>query len=257
MSDAPIKIGLIGATGRMGIAIRSVIDEFDDLDIEIGIAADVDEDVDFKMSTQIEALRDADVAIDFSAPSVCVEAAEICAHREIPMVTGTTGLDEAAQAALAEAAEKTPILSAANFSVGVNILHHLVGLAAKAAPDWDIEILEAHHRHKVDAPSGTALFLAEAAADAQERGAIDERMVGARQGQVGARTDDEIGMQVIRGGSIVGEHTVFFIGNGERIELAHRALDRRIFARGALRAARWILENRDPGLYGMRDVLFG
>jgi len=251
-----IKIGLIGATGRMGVAIQSVIDEFEDLDIEIGIAESVDESAPFKMSTEIEALRGADVAIDFSAPAVCVAAAEICKERRIPMVTGTTGLAENELEDMARAAEETPILSAANFSVGVNILHHLIGLASGAADDWDIEVLEAHHRHKVDAPSGTALYLAKAAADAQKRGTLDERMVAAREGQVGPRTDDEIGFQVIRGGSIVGEHTLFFVGNGERIELSHRALDRRIFARGALRAARWILEDREPGLYGMRDVLF-
>lgn len=253
MTD-PIHIGLIGATGRMGMAIREVIDEFDDLEIEIGIAAETT-DVEFKISTHVEALRDADVAIDFSTPQVCVEAAEVCAHRGIPLITGTTGLDEEQTAAIVKASERTAIVSAANFSVGVNILHHLVGLAAQAADDWDIEVLESHHRHKVDAPSGTALFLGEAAADAQDRGELSERMVGAREGQVGARTDDEIGFQVIRGGSIVGEHTVFFIGNGERIELTHRALDRRIFARGALRAARWVIE-KAPGLYGMRDVLF-
>lgn len=255
MNQPVLKIGLVGATGRMGISIRGVLEETDDAALEIGIASESRADLDFKTSSHVEALRGTDVAIDFSTPQIALDAARICSARSIPLVTGTTGLTEEQQDELNTLAETIPIVRADNFSVGVNVLQHLVGLAARSLPGWDPEIFEAHHRHKVDAPSGTALFLGEAIVEAQSQGSFEERATRCREGQTGPRDDHEIGFQVLRGGSTVGEHTVYFLTDGERIELTHRALDRSIFARGALRAARWI-QHRDAGLYDMRNVLF-
>jgi len=198
--------------------------------------------------------RGADAVIDFSSPEGCVAAARICAARGVPLVSGTTGLDEAGFAALREAAQRVAILHAPNMSVGIQLLLRLVEEAARALGEgFDVEILEAHHRHKKDAPSGTALRLAETVAAALGRDLREDARFG-REGLVGPRPAREIGVLALRGGDVVGDHTVFFFGEGERLELTHRASSRSAFARGALRAARWIV-GRPPGLYGMRDVL--
>lgn len=193
------------------------------------------------------------VVIDFTAPAASVAHARLCAERKVPIVIGTTGLEAEDKAALAECARVIPLVVAPNTSVGVNVVFQIVGELAKALGDgYDVDILEAHHRMKKDAPSGTALKLAEVVAAALGRGPDDVRL--ARQGQIGARPAKEIGVQTLRGGDVVGEHTVYFFGEGERVELTHRATSRDQFARGAVRAARWLV-GRAPGLYDMRDVL--
>jgi 4-hydroxy-tetrahydrodipicolinate reductase len=170
------------------------------------------------------------------------------------MVIGTTGLGERHIELLEQAASEIPLVYARNMSVGVNVFMALVAEAARVlGTDYDCEIIEAHHRHKVDAPSGTALAVGEAIAEARGR-TLDEVAVRARDGQTGPRVPDTIGFSVIRGGDIVGEHTAMFVAPEERVEFVHRAIDRRTFARGALRAARWVV-GRAPGLYSMRDVL--
>jgi 4-hydroxy-tetrahydrodipicolinate reductase len=197
----------------------------------------------------------ADVVIEFSAPAATAAHAALVAAHGTGHVIGTTGLGETQERAIRDAARRTAIMRAANMSLGVNLLLGLTEQVARAlGPDaFDIEILEMHHKHKVDAPSGTALALGEAAArgrgvklaDAQDRG---------RDGVTGARQAGAIGFAALRGGDVVGDHVVIFAGAGERLELGHRATDRRIYARGAVTAARW-LRGRPPGLYGMADVL--
>lgn len=194
------------------------------------------------------------VVVDFTSAPVSVRHAEVCAEKGVAMVTGTTGFDESQKKAVEAAAGKVPIVMAPNMSVGVNLM---LGLAKKAAEalgeDYDVEILEAHHRMKADAPSGTALRLGEVVSEALGRN-LDESGVYERRGTIGARTDSEIGMQTLRGGDVVGEHTVYFFGDGDRVELTHRATNRDIFVRGAVRAAGWVAD-RPAGLYGMEDVL--
>ncbi|MEZ4462017.1 MAG: 4-hydroxy-tetrahydrodipicolinate reductase [bacterium] len=238
-----IRAGLVGASGRMGTAIREVAYEFSGFRI----------DKTFEKGDHLDlsATAHLDVIVDFSTPTVTIDYAKACAAHGVPFVSGTTGLSPAQVEELTELSGHVAILHAANFSVGVNILEHLVELASAASHGFDIEIFEAHHRRKVDAPSGTALFLGRAAA--KGRGLDLEEV--ARTERSGQRTDEEIGFQVLRGGGIVGEHTVYFVAEGERIELTHRAQERAIFARGAVRAALW-LAGRPSGQYTMKDVLF-
>ncbi|MCC7275786.1 MAG: 4-hydroxy-tetrahydrodipicolinate reductase [Alphaproteobacteria bacterium] len=195
-----------------------------------------------------------DVAIDFTNPAASIAHAALAAAAGKGLVVGTTGLTPADRAALAAAAERAPIVFAPNMSLGVNVLMGLVERVARTLdPAYDIEIVEMHHRHKVDAPSGTALGLGEAAA--RGRGVrLDEAAVRSRDGHTGARVAGTIGFAALRGGDVVGDHTVVFAAGGERLELTHRASSREIYARGAVRAALW-LAGRRPGLYGMKDVL--
>jgi len=196
----------------------------------------------------------ADVVVDFTVPAATVRHAELAAARGTAMVIGTTGLGPDHQAAIDALARKAAVVQAANMSVGVNLL---LGLTARVAgllgPEFDIEIIEMHHRHKVDAPSGTALALGRAAAEGRgvELEAVAQRV---RDGHTGARRAGDIGFATLRGGDVVGEHTVLFAGEGERIALSHTATSRALFARGAIRAALWTA-GRAPGLYSMRDVL--
>ncbi|MBG0811030.1 4-hydroxy-tetrahydrodipicolinate reductase [Methylosinus sp. H3A] len=200
------------------------------------------------------ALGEADVIIDFSTPATTVALAGLAAAAGVAHVIGTTGFSESDLAALAAAAERVAIVRSGNMSLGVNLLAVLVERAAKAlGAAWDIEIVEMHHRMKVDAPSGTALLLGEAAARGREI-ALAEHSARARDGLTGPRREGDIGFASLRGGTVVGEHSVIFAGAGERIELAHRAEDRGIFARGAIAAAIWA-RGRSPGLYSMADVL--
>jgi 4-hydroxy-tetrahydrodipicolinate reductase len=202
-----------------------------------------------------EALALADVVIDFTAPAASVELAEACAARGGPaLVIGSTGFEPAELAAIATASKSVAIVRSGSYSLGLNMMTGLVEQAARAlGPDADIEILEAHHRFKVDAPSGTALMLGEAAA--RGRGVdLDDVARRARDGVTGPRPADEIGFAVLRGGSIVGEHSVGFLSQGETLTLSHSAGDRSMFARGAIAAALWVVE-RPPGEYDMRDVL--
>jgi 4-hydroxy-tetrahydrodipicolinate reductase len=194
------------------------------------------------------------VAVDFSLGGAVAAHAQACAAAGVAMLVGTTGYDTAARAALERAAAKIAVLIAPNTSVGVAVLSQLAAQAALALGEaYDVEISEAHHRSKRDAPSGTALGLGETVARVRGR-SLNEVAVYDRHGVDGPRKDGSIGFSVVRGGDIVGEHTVTFAGAGERLEITHRAWDRMTFARGALRAAAW-LKGRPPGLYGMQDVL--
>jgi len=236
-----LKILLSGATGRVGREIERLVRGDEDLEVS-GRAS----------SAGFFAAGDlGDVLIDFSRPELTLRALEFADSHGIPMVIGTTGIEAGLQRRIETASERIPVCQAANFSIGVNVLLDLVERAAAGLPPaFEIEISEVHHRWKVDAPSGTALALGHTAAAA--RGQAHEDVARVRGD--GAREPDGIGYQVVRGGDVPGEHTVWFLGDGERLELTHRAGDRAIFARGALHAARW-LRNRPPGLYSMRDVL--
>ncbi len=196
----------------------------------------------------------ADILIDFTAPAAAVEHARLCARHGTALVLGTTGLDAAQEKALTEAAARAPIVWAPNMSPVVTLLQGLVAEAARRlGEDYDIEVLEMHHRHKVDAPSGTALALGRAAAAGRgiDLAGHSQRV---RDGHTGPRKPGDIGFATLRGGNVVGDHTVIFAGEGERLELTHRAGSRRLFARGAVRAALWVV-GKKPGLYGMKDVL--
>lgn len=227
------SIGLFGANGRMGRAIADVIASRGDLQL---------------------AEATPDVFIDFSAPDALHDNLMTAAQLGRPVVIGTTGFDEHHHRMIEEAARKVPVLQAANMSLGVNLLAHLVReAAARLGSDWDVEIVEMHHRHKADAPSGTALLLAQAAAEG--RGVkVDEVSDRGRDGITGPRKQGHIGFAVLRGGSVPGDHMTIFAGDGERIELGHRAESRAIFAQGAVRAAQWLI-GKPPGRYGMADVL--
>jgi 4-hydroxy-tetrahydrodipicolinate reductase len=202
----------------------------------------------------LAALVNADVLLDFTAPEATLAHADIAAQARLVHVIGTTGLKPEDDARLKAAARHCRIVRSGNFSLGVNLL---VGLVRRAAavlgPDYDVEILEMHHRHKVDAPSGTALLLGKAAAAGRNIG-LAEKSVRVRDGHTGARPGGAIGFATLRGGSVVGDHSVILAGEGERIELTHRAENRDIFARGAIRAAHWAFDKK-PGLYDMADVL--
>ncbi len=262
--DREVFVAIVGAEGRMGTELLENASDMDGVIITDAIVrpgspvigTHLGPDAVHATDDMETAIENADVVIDFSSPRSCRAAAAVAAKYKTAFVSGTTGLDDEGVAEIKGWSSESAVLWAANFSVGVNVLERLVELATRAVGDgFDIEVLEAHHRNKVDAPSGTALFLGEAAARA--RGvSLDEDGVFARQGNVGTRGDEEIGFSVVRGGDIVGEHTVFLCGPGERLELTHRASDRGIFARGALRAAAWIA-GQEPGWYSMKDVLFG
>jgi 4-hydroxy-tetrahydrodipicolinate reductase len=200
------------------------------------------------------ALAGADVLVDFTRPEATFAYLDACRKAGVNLIIGTTGFDAAGKAAIESAAKDIGIVFAPNFSVGVNLLMQLAETAARVlAEGYDIEIIEAHHRHKVDAPSGTALGLGQAVAGALGRD-LRACAVYGREGVTGERKPDTIGFATVRGGDIVGDHTLLFAGVGERVELTHKASSRATFAQGALRAAKW-LQGRGPGLYDMRDVL--
>ncbi len=236
------RIAVVGARGRMG---RTVVRLAEEQGVAVVLALDAGE--------RMESLAGsgAEVVVDFSSPSATTQLADVAAAAGIPIVSGTTGLQEAAHAALARAGEKVAVAWEPNMSVAVHVLGALVADAiAMLGPDFDVEIVETHHKMKIDAPSGTALRLAELAREA--RGGA--RFVHGREGKPGARATSEIGVHAVRGGDVIGDHTVLFLGQGERIELTHRASSRELFATGALRVARWIV-GKPPGRYGMADVL--
>jgi 4-hydroxy-tetrahydrodipicolinate reductase len=195
-----------------------------------------------------------DGIIDFTVPAATLALVTQTADLKKIHVIGTTGIDSAGDALIAEAAKSTTIMKTGNYSLGVNILASLVKkVAAALGEDFDIEVLEMHHRHKIDAPSGTALLLGQAAADGRNIN-LKQRSVRSRDGHTGARIAGDIGFATLRGGSVVGDHTVMFAGAAERIELSHKAESRDIFAYGAVKAALWC-KNQKPGLYNMNDVL--
>jgi len=263
-----LNVAVLGATGRMGRTLVPLVAEAPDLRLsgalagvgEVAIGQDAGVvagtmPLAIAVTADVErALYGAAVAIDFTLPGPSLEHARRCLSRSLPLVIGTTGHDPAGRAELERIAASIPIVLAPNMSLGVNLLLRLAELAAGAlGPDYDAEIVEAHHRHKVDAPSGTALGLGRAVA--RGRGTtLEEATLPPRQGATGPRPAGGIGFAVLRGGSIVGDHSLVFAGPGERLVLAHHAEDRSGFARGALVAARWLV-GRSPGLHTMQDVL--
>lgn len=257
-----------GAAGRMGRSILGVLLDHPDARAVAAVEQEGSEligqdagvvsggaPMGVTVSSDLEsALQDCDVIIDFSSPEGTERLTKRCAELGRPAVIGTTGLTDAGEAAVTALAERMPVMQAPNFSQGVTLLFHLAELAAeRLGDDFDAEIVEMHHRHKVDAPSGTALRLAEGVARAK---GLDPRrdLVRERNGQVGPRSTEEVGVMTLRGGDVVGEHTLVLAGPGERLELAHRATDRSIFARGAVRAAVWLVSQK-PGRYDMADVM--
>lgn len=208
-----------------------------------------------RISADVDAVLDTcDVLIDFTRPDASLPLIARCAEKGVKLVIGTTGYDEAGKAAIAAAAERTAVVFAANYSVGVNLTFHILDTVARVLNEgYDIEIIEAHHRHKIDAPSGTALRMGEVIAHALGRD-LRECAVYGREGQTGARAADTIGFATVRGGDIVGDHTALFATEGERVEITHKASSRMTFAGGAVRAAAW-LASQDKGLFDMQDVL--
>jgi 4-hydroxy-tetrahydrodipicolinate reductase len=264
---AGLRVVVAGAGGRMGAAnIRAVashpglilagaIDRAgaSALGRDAGTQAGL-EPLGVAITDDIAAVGDADVIIDFTAPVATVEHARLAARSGLIHIIGTTGCSEAEDAAIAQAAiDGARIVKSGNFSMGVVLLASLVKRAARALADYDVEILEMHHNRKVDAPSGTALLLGAAAA-AGRNVSLKEQSVRVRDGHTGPREAGTIGFATLRGGTVIGDHTVMLAGPSERIELTHRAEDRAIFANGAVRAALWAAD-RPPGLYSMNDVL--
>ena len=244
MTASGIRIGIIGSEGRMGHALVRAIEEAGH-----ELAGGVDRGGD------VAKLADgSDALVDFSAPQALEGNLHAALGAGIPILVGTTGLEEEHQRRLDDTARAIPVLQTGNTSLGVTMLAHLVKEAAsRLGPDWDIEIVEMHHRMKVDAPSGTALLLGEAAAAGRgiELAANTE---SGRHGHTGRRAEGAIGFAALRGGTVAGEHSAIFAGEQERIALSHLAEDRAIFARGAVRAATWLI-GREPGRYTMEDVL--
>ncbi len=261
-----INLAIAGASGRMGLAIVGLAASKDDTSITAALmhpaSSTLGQDVGelagcgatgVIISDQISPDL-FDVMIDFSSPAAAATHIELCRASGKPILIGTTGLDEQEKQLAQSAAIDIPVVIAANTSVGINLCVALLETASKVIGEvTDIEIVEAHHRNKVDAPSGTALLLGEAVARPLNK-TLSADGVFSRVGNTGPRQNGTIGFSTVRGGDIAGEHTVMFIGENERIEITHRASDRRIFARGALRAATW-LAGQSPGYYDMRDVL--
>jgi 4-hydroxy-tetrahydrodipicolinate reductase len=254
------RVAIAGGSGRMGRVLTELVQDSEVLQLHSVLLSD---DADTPVIAAVPAgvyrrdldgLAGADVLVDFTSPAAVAKHAEACIAGDVAWVLGTTGLDATQQEIVNEAARRIPVCQAANFSTGVNLMLRLVSLAAAAVDDeTDLEVIEAHHRHKVDAPSGTALALGRALADA--RGVdFDRSAVMSRVGITGARPPGAIGFSTVRGGDIVGDHTVLLAGDGERLEITHRAGTRLAFARGACRAAAWLGE-QPPGLYDMQDVL--
>lgn len=263
-----MKLAIAGAAGRMGRVLTQIVHETPGAVVAGGLepagsphvgtdmgelagigrlGIDITNDP-LTLFTQIDGI------IDFTVPAATLALAELAAQARIVHVIGTTGIDEAGEAKIKAAARHARIVKSGNMSLGVNLLASMVRkVAAALGEDFDIEVLEMHHKHKIDAPSGTALLLGRAAADGR---AIDlkARSVRSRDGHTGARPVGDIGFATLRGGSVVGDHTVMFAGPAERIELSHKAESRDIFARGAVKAALWA-KDKKPGLYSMMDVL--
>lgn len=263
-----VKIAILGAAGRMGRALISTIAitpgavlaaaieraEAAELGRDAGALAGLVPLGVAVTSDLAAALAVSDVLIDFTRPEGTLAALAACKQQGKPIVIGTTGFAPEQQALIAEATRQIALCQAANFSVGVNVLLKLVEDAARTLGDaYDVEIVEAHHRHKVDAPSGTALALGEAAATGLQRNLKAVAIYG-REGHTGARDPQTIGFATVRGGDVIGDHTVMYLGDGERVELTHKASSRSNFAGGAVRAALW-LAGQPVGAYSMRDVL--
>ena len=263
-----IKVGVIGAGGRMGRMLIEAVQDNSQTILNAAIerqgsslvGADAGEVAAIgRLEVQIVddlkvVINDIDVLIDFSLPDATEQNMQICAANNVAMVIGTTGFNEQQEQVLAKASEKIAIVYAGNYSTGVNLSLKLLNMAAKAfGEDADVEVIEAHHKHKIDAPSGTAYMMAEAVAEARGQNLKDVAVYG-REGQTGERKAGTIGIHAIRGGEIIGDHTVMFIADGEVVEITHRARARMTFAAGAVRAATWVIK-QEVGQYNMQDVL--
>lgn len=261
-----VRVGVTGACGRMGSLVIKLVTEDAGLKLaaaleapghpklgqDAGMACGLGRALGVKIASGPS--EDIDVLVDFSLPAGTMAALDACTKTKTPMIVGTTGLTGEQVAYLHAAAKKVPIVFAPNFSIGVNLLFSIVGKVAQTlGDDYDCEIVEMHHRFKKDAPSGTALKLAEQIAKATHRELKKDAVYG-REGAVGERRKGEIGILALRGGDVVGDHTVTFATGGERVELAHKASSRETFVRGALRAAKFVVAQK-PGLYSMMDVL--
>lgn len=242
----PTRVLINGARGRMGQALIACA-KADPASFELSDGLDVGDDL-------AAALPSCDAVIEFTHADSTVAVAEACAAAGKILVIGTTGHNDADRARISELSKKIPVVFAPNFSVGVNTLFWLVRKATEIlGPDFDLEVVEMHHRLKKDSPSGTARRLAEILAEVRELD-YDKNVMHGREGMVGERQKTEIGMHAVRGGDVVGDHTVIYANVGERVELTHKASSRDTFAKGALRAARWA-QGQKPGLYDMQDVL--
>ena len=263
-----LKVAVLGASGRMGHAVLRCIIESEDVEVsgavtestdsvlgnDVGEACGIESLGVAFTDDHVEGLRDADVAIDFTLPSATGANVRSCVKNGTALVIGTTGLGSKQAKAMEAGAKQIPLVYGRNMSVGMNVFMDMVSRATKAlGDDYDVEIAEAHHRQKVDAPSGTALALGERVAEARGH-RLEDLATYERHGQVGPRVSGTIGFSVIRAGNTVGNHSVLFEGPEEGVEFVHRSFDRMSFARGALRAARWAT-GRSPGLYTMADVL--
>lgn len=266
-AQSPVRIALAGASGRMGLMLvetvlassgTTLVAALDRPEAP-GVGQDAGQPLGKRAGVPVTAnleaaLAQADVLIDFTRPEGTLAHLAVCRALGVRMVVGTTGFDDAGKAALRDAACDIGIVFAANMSVGVNLSFKLLEIAAKVlATGYDIEIVEAHHRHKVDAPSGTALAMGEVVAQALGRD-LKACAVYGREGTTGERDPSTIGFATVRGGDVVGDHTVMFLGTGERVEITHKASTRTTFAQGAVRAARW-LGQQPAGMYDMQDVL--
>lgn len=259
----PLRLAINGASGRMGTALLELLrgdarfelahavvapgSAQDGLPVHAGRADALHYAHDWSKAPAL------DVVIDFSSPVALASALDHCQAHGVAMVSGTTGIDARLEQRLEDACGRLALLRASNFSLGVTLLTRLLREAAAALPAWDLEIVEAHHGRKRDAPSGTALTLGQAAATARAT-SLEATAIYSREGQVGERPEGSIGFATVRGGDIVGEHTAMLIGQGERLELTHRATDRSIFARGALQAAHW-LARQPAGTWRLDDVI--
>lgn len=263
-----MRIAVMGAAGRMGRALIAQVAATpgcvvagaiepagsNALDQDAGSLAGLDPLGIMVTSDALEVIAAVDAILDFTRPAATVEFAGLAANARIVHVIGTTGFEPAHEAAIKAAARHATIIKAGNMSLGVNLLVALTRkVAAALDADYDIEVLEMHHKHKVDAPSGTALMLGHAAAEGRGVG-LEDVWVKSRDGHTGARTRGDIGFATLRGGSVIGDHTVIFAGEGERVEITHKASDRGIYARGAVKAAQWG-RGKGPGLFTMADVL--
>lgn len=263
-----INIGVIGAGGRMG---RMLIEALQD-NPQTSLSAAIEREGSSLIGTDagevaaierlnikivddlVSVIDDIDVLIDFSLPDATEQNMQTCAEHKVAMVIGTTGFNEQQEQVLTEASKHIPIVYAGNYSTGVNLSLKLLGMAAKAfGNEADVEVIEAHHKHKIDAPSGTAYMMAQAVAEARGQN-LKEVAVYGREGQTGAREAGSIGIHAIRGGEIIGDHTVMFIADGEVVEITHRARARMTFAAGAVRATTWVIQQK-AGQYNMQDVL--
>lgn len=268
VSKKVINVGVIGAGGRMGRMLIEAVNDNPQTTLKAAIerqgsslvGADAGEvaaigHLNVQIVDDLKAVvNDIDVLIDFSLPDATEKNMQLCAEHNVAMVIGTTGFNEQQEQVLVKASERIAIVYAGNYSTGVNLSLKLLEMAAKAfGTDADVEVIEAHHKHKIDAPSGTAYMMAEAVAEARGQNLKDVAVYG-REGQTGEREAGTIGIHAIRGGEIIGDHTVMFIADGEVVEITHRARARMTFAAGAVRAATWIIQ-QEVGQYNMQDVL--